>query len=76
MVIVSTQMDEERSLRISVEIKGMQNKRRIPIIILVDEGNKKIMLKGLQIGIDDYVLEPLDINELLARTKTLLRRKK
>lgn len=76
LVIVNTQMDEERALRISVEIKGMPNKRRIPIVILVDESNKKIMLKGLQIGIDDYVLEPLDLNELVARTRTLLRRKK
>ncbi|HCR86268.1 MAG TPA: PleD family two-component system response regulator [Alphaproteobacteria bacterium] len=76
LVIVNTLLDEERALRMSVEIKGMTNKKRVPIIILVDESDKKVMLKGLQIGIDDYVLEPLDINELLARTRTLLRRKK
>jgi two-component system cell cycle response regulator len=76
LVIISTLLDEEQALRMSVDIKGFENKRRVPILILVDENNKKVMLKGLQIGIDDYVLEPLDINELLARTKTLLRRKK
>ena len=76
LVIVSTMLDEKNGLRISVEIKGMQNKKRVPVIILVDEDNKEIMLKGLQVGIDDYILEPLDVNELVARTKTLLRRKK
>ncbi len=76
LVIVSTMLDQKNGLRISVEIKGMENKRRVPVIILVDEDNKEMMIKGLQVGIDDYILEPLDINELVARTKTLLRRKK
>jgi len=58
------------------EVEGMENKRKVPVLILVDEDNKEIMLKGLQVGIDDYILNPLDINELMARTKTLLKRKK
>lgn len=76
LVIVSTMLDEKNGLRISVEIKGMENKRRVPVLILVDEDDRDVMLKGLQVGIDDYVLQPLDINELMARTKTLLKRKK
>ncbi|MDX1949467.1 MAG: PleD family two-component system response regulator [Rickettsiales bacterium] len=76
LVIVSTMLDQKNGLRISVEIKGMENKRRVPVIIMVDEDNKEMMIKGLQVGIDDYILEPLDINELVARTKTLLKRKK
>lgn len=76
LVIVNTQMDEERAFRMSMDIKSMDNKRRVPILIIIDEDRKELMLKGLKIGIDDYVLEPLDENELAARTKTLLRRKK
>lgn len=76
LVIVSTMLDEKNGLRISVEIKGMENKRKVPVLILVDEDDKEVMLKGLQVGIDDYILQPLDINELMARTKTLLKRKK
>jgi len=76
LVIVSTMLDEKNGLRISVDIKGMENKRKIPVLILVDEDNKEVMLKGLQVGIDDYILQPLDINELIARTNTLLKRKK
>jgi two-component system cell cycle response regulator len=76
MVIVSTMMENKNGLRMSVEIKGMENKRRLPVLMLVDESNRETMLKGLQVGIDDYILEPLDVNELLARTRTLLRRKK
>ena len=76
LAIVSTMMEESNGLRISVEIKGMEDKRKIPVLIMVDESNKETMLKGLQVGIDDYIIEPLDINELMARVRTLLRRKK
>lgn len=75
LVIVSTVLEEKNGLRISVEIKSMELKKKIPVIILVDENNKELMLKGLQVGIDDYLLEPLDLNELVARTSTLLKRK-
>jgi two-component system cell cycle response regulator len=76
LAIVSTSMEEKNGLRLSVEIKGMEDKRRIPVVIMVDESNKETMLKGLQVGIDDYIIEPLDMNELVARCKTLLKRKK
>jgi two-component system, cell cycle response regulator len=76
LAIVSTMMEDSNGLRMSVEIKGMENKRKVPVLIMVDESNKETMLKGLQVGIDDYIIEPLDINELMARTRTLLRRKK
>lgn len=76
LVIVSTMLDEKNGLRISVEIKGMDDKKKVPVLILVDEDDKDLMLKGLQVGVDDYILQPLDINELMARTKTLLTRKK
>ncbi len=76
LVIVSTMLDEKNGLRLSVDIKGMENKRKVPVLILVDEDDRELMLKGLQVGVDDYILQPLDINELMARTKTLLKRKK
>ncbi len=76
LAVVSTLMTEANGLRIAAEIKGMEDKRRVPVVILVDETSKETMLKGLQVGIDDYVMEPLDVNELIARSRTLLRRKK
>ncbi len=76
MAVVSTMMEDSNGLRLAVEIKGMENKKKVPVLIMVDESNKEVMLKGLQVGIDDYIIEPLDINELMARTRTLLRRKK
>lgn len=74
LVIISTMLDNNQNgLRIAVNIKTLQ--KRLPVVIIVDEDNKDLMLKGLQVGIDDYIISPIDNNELLARTSTILRRK-
>ena len=45
-----------------------------PIIMLTARGEKADRLKGLQLGADDYITKPFDLEELLARVKTVLRR--
>jgi DNA-binding response OmpR family regulator len=45
-----------------------------PIIMLTARGQKADKLKGLKLGADDYVTKPFDIEELMARVHTELRR--
>ena len=45
-----------------------------PIIVLTARGQKADKLKGLQLGADDYVTKPFDLDELLARVQAVLRR--
>lgn len=47
----------------------------VPIIILSALGQKADKLRGLQMGADDYVTKPFDMEELVARIHTVLRRK-
>lgn len=76
MLIVSTMLDDTDGLRLAMDLRSSEKTRQIPIMILVDEDDKRLMLKGLELGIDDYLMCPLDPNELLARVNTQLRRKK
>ncbi|MDN5324635.1 MAG: two-component system, OmpR family, response regulator [Thermosipho sp. (in: thermotogales)] len=46
------------------------------IIMLTALGETKNKVEGLESGADDYVVKPFDFEELLARVKALLRRKK
>ena len=48
----------------------------VPIIMLTARGRPEDIVHGLDIGADDYVIKPFSINELLARVKAVLRRKK
>lgn len=46
----------------------------IPIIMVTARDQKTDIVKGLNIGADDYVTKPLDENELVARMEAVLRR--
>ncbi|NJL76768.1 MAG: response regulator transcription factor [Saprospiraceae bacterium] len=48
----------------------------IPIIFLTAKALKPDILKGFELGADDYLVKPIDQEELLARIKAVLRRSK
>ena len=48
---------------------------KIPILILSVRGEEKDVFKGLELGADDYVIKPFRQLELLARIKSLVRRR-
>jgi DNA-binding response OmpR family regulator len=47
---------------------------RIPIIIVTARGQKADKLRGLELGADDYITKPFDLDEMLARVRAVLRR--
>src|SRR2546423_642076 len=46
----------------------------MPIIMLTAKGQEDDIIRGLELGADDYVTKPFSIRELLARVKAFLRR--
>jgi DNA-binding response OmpR family regulator len=50
--------------------RGME----MPIIMLTAKGQEEDIIRGLELGADDYVTKPFSIRQLLARTKAFLRR--
>jgi DNA-binding response OmpR family regulator len=47
---------------------------RVPIIMLTARVQKGDKLRGLNLGADDYITKPFDLEELLARVRAVLRR--
>ncbi len=47
----------------------------IPIVMLTAKGQEEDIVRGLELGADDYVTKPFSIRELLARVRALLRRR-
>ncbi len=54
--------------------KNIRRKSRIPIIMLTAKAEEEDILKGLDIGADDYVLKPFSPRQLVARVAAVLRR--
>jgi DNA-binding response OmpR family regulator len=53
---------------------GWRRGSRVPIIMLTAMGQKTDKIRGLQLGADDYVTKPFDLEELIARIHAVLRR--
>ncbi len=46
----------------------------IPVIFITAKGQLKDRVKGLSLGADDYIVKPFEIEELIARVNTVIRR--
>lgn len=54
--------------------KKVRSRSTIPIIFLTASDQEISIVKGLDMGGDDYITKPFKLNELLSRIKALLRR--
>ncbi|MBD3813657.1 MAG: response regulator transcription factor [Betaproteobacteria bacterium] len=48
--------------------------RRLPVIIVTARDSVDDRIQGLDLGADDYLVKPFDVNELLARMRAVIRR--
>ncbi len=76
LFIISGTMLETDGLRLATQLKGKEETRHTPIIMLADEDDQRMILKSLEMGINDYLLVPVDFNEMKARVRTQIRRKR
>lgn len=75
-VVISTLLMDADGLRLASQLKGHEETRNVPLLVLVDEDDQQIMLKALEMGMNDYLTVPVDKNEMTVRLQTQIRRKK
>ncbi|MCG8695763.1 MAG: PleD family two-component system response regulator [Minwuiales bacterium] len=76
LIIVTLNHDGYDSLRLSSQLRTMEETRQVPILTVAEEGDDKRLVKALDIGVNDYLIRPIDRNELVARVLTQIRRKR
>ena len=76
LLIVSLHLGREDGLRLCSQFRSHDETRHMPILLLLDEEDLPRLPKGLEIGVTDYLIKPIDRNELRARTKTQIRRRR
>lgn len=76
LVLVNLSVQGFDGLRLCSHIRSREVTRNVPILVIVDDGDTPRLVKALEIGVNDYVQRPIDRNELFARGKTQLRRKR
>ena len=63
-------------LRLCSQIRSLDRTRNVPILAIADADNNTRLVRGLEIGVNDYLTRPIDKNELLARVRTQIRKKR
>ncbi|MCB0629628.1 MAG: response regulator transcription factor [Saprospiraceae bacterium] len=74
LCVLDVMMPEMDGFTLAAELRAIQPD--IPIIFLTAKALKVDKLKGFNLGADDYIVKPVDEEELLARIKAILRRTK
>ncbi|OUR76414.1 PleD family two-component system response regulator [Alphaproteobacteria bacterium 46_93_T64] len=75
LAVVSLSATSYDPLRFCSRIRTFEETRQLPLLTLVDEADTDKLVKGLEIGVNDYVMRPIDKNELIVRTRTQVLRK-
>jgi len=76
LIIVSTQLSSDDGLHLCTHFRSQERTRNTPLLIIIDDNNTELLVKGLDMGINDYLITPIDSNEVVARTKIQVRRKR
>ena len=76
MITVSLNLEHEDGLRLCSHLRSNERTRAVPLLMVAEEADMKRIAQGLEIGAHDYILRPVDRNELLARVRTQIRRKR
>jgi two-component system cell cycle response regulator len=76
VLIVSLNLADADGLRLCGQVRALERGRHLPIIVLVQPGEEARLLRALDLGVNDYLTRPLDRNELLARVRTQIKRKR
>ncbi|HKZ96518.1 MAG TPA: PleD family two-component system response regulator [Hyphomicrobiaceae bacterium] len=76
VLIVSLSLAHADALRLCSQVRSLDRTRHLPIIVLVEPGDEARLLRGLDLGVNDYLMRPIDRHEMLARIRTQIKRKR
>lgn len=76
LAIISLSMENFDSLRLCSHLRSLERTRMLPLIVISSTGQEEIVSRAMEIGVNDYIKRPVDTQEMLARVKTQLCRKR
>ncbi|MEJ1969577.1 MAG: PleD family two-component system response regulator [Rhizomicrobium sp.] len=76
LIVVSLGMRGFDGLRLCSQLRSLPEGRNVPILVVVTDGDRRKLNQALEMGVNDYLTRPVDKNELVARVRTQLRKKR
>jgi two-component system, cell cycle response regulator len=75
-VLLATGFANFDPLRICSQLRSLDRTRFLPILLVAEQGEDERISRALELGVNDYVVRPVDAQELIARIRTQVRRKR
>lgn len=76
LVIVNSNFDDYDPLRLCSQLRSLERTRFLPVLLVTEASAEDMVVRALDLGVNDYIVRPVDPNELVARSLTQIRRKR
>ena len=76
LILLDLMLPGMDGLEVSREVIADEKLRRMPIVMLTAKGEESDIITGLEIGADDYIVKPFSPKVVIARIRSVLRRRK
>lgn len=74
VILMDISLPDTDGYRLTVKLRGRPRTAHIPIIFATKWGGRDKRLMGLELGADDYLTKPYDVQELLLRVQNSIAR--
>jgi DNA-binding response OmpR family regulator len=74
LVILDIRLPDIDGFEVAERLRGNRSTAAVPIIFLTEKRQREDRLRGLEVGGDDYITKPFDIQELRLRVRNALLR--
>lgn len=72
LILLDIRMKPKNGFETLLEIRAMEDRAAIPVIMLTGIEDKRTVMVGIKLGISDYILKPFAPDDLLERIRRVL----
>ncbi len=76
LAIVSMALGDIDPLRVCSQMRTLEHSRNLPIILMAEDSDRPRVMRGLDFGVNDFIMRPVERTELAARVRTQIRRQR
>ncbi|WP_152047902.1 PleD family two-component system response regulator [Aureimonas psammosilenae] len=76
LIVIALSSPRHDPLRLCSQLRSNEQTRQVPILLIGEASDESRIAKALELGANDYLLKPIDRNELLARARTQIKRRR
>jgi two-component system cell cycle response regulator len=76
LIVVSSSLRNADGLRLCSEIRSLDDGRHLPLLALAEAEEQGRLHRALDMGVNDYIVRPVNTSELLVRVRTQIKRKR